>query len=250
MKNEITNFFDEAAGDRNFVLTSDPVLDYEQAVRSQMIFSMLDPKPNEAILDVGCANGRDLILLFKRGCKCRGIDFSSSMIEEAKKEFIKNHIEGLEVEVGDATNLRFCNETFDKVFASEVLEHIPNYTKAISELIRILRPGGCLVISTPNRQSWYGFDRYIIWEKLFAKKWRHPCDEWKTFAELASALKANGLVITGCAGICYLPGFLVSYHLPKIMKKSLVWIIKKLEPWLSRNLSKHGYSVAIKAVKR
>ncbi|MFA6186034.1 MAG: methyltransferase domain-containing protein [Phycisphaerae bacterium] len=250
MKNEITDFFDEMAGDRNLVLASDPVLEYEQTVRSRIVFSMLDPNPGEAILDVGCANGRDLIILFKKGCKCTGIDFSSSMIEEAKKDFLKNNIEGIEVETGDATVLGFPDKTFDKIYASEVLEHIPNYGSAVSELARVLRPGGCLVISTPNRRSWYGFDRYVIWEKLLRKKWRHPYDAWKTFEELLHTLDSNGFKIVSVGGICYLPGFLISYHLPKIMKKGLVWLVKKLEPWLSKKMPKNGYSIAIKAVKK
>lgn len=250
MKNEITEFFDGAASSRNLIMVGDPVLEYEQKVRSQIIISMLDPKCGEMVLDVGCANGRDLILLFQKGCKCYGIDFSSIMIDEAKGEFLKNNMQEINVAVGDATSLLFSDATFDKIYASEVLEHIPDYKKAISEMARVLKPGGCLVISTPNRRSWYGFDRYVILEKLFRKKWYHPYDAWKTSDELASALAAKGFTIVRCAGICYLPGFLISYHLPKIIKEWLVWGIKKIEPWLSRYFPKRGYSVAIKAVKQ
>jgi len=247
--NKITDFFDEMAGDRNLVLT-DPVLDYEQTVRSHMIMNMLDPKAGETILDVGCANARDLIPLCKKGCKCTGIDFSSSMIEEAKKDLSKNHITDVQVEVGDATNLRFPDKSFDKVYASEVLEHIPDYAKAVSELSRVLKPGGWVVISTPNRHSWHGFDRYFIWQTFFRKKWRHPYDEWKTYKELASILESNAFKIERVGGICYLPGFLISYHLPRILKKGLVRLVSTIEPWLSRNWPKIGYSIAIKAIKQ
>ncbi|MBN2139323.1 MAG: methyltransferase domain-containing protein [Sedimentisphaerales bacterium] len=250
MTNEIKDFFDEAAIDRNAKIAKNLIIEYEQIVRSQMVMSMVDPKPGEMILDGGCGNARDLIELSRRGCKCVGTDFSPNMVEEAKKELSKNNIEGIEVEVGDLTNLRFPDETFDKVFASEVLEHIPDYNKAISEMARVLKPGGCAVITTPNRHSLYGFDRYVILRGLLRRKPVHPCDEWKTHNELASALQDNGFQIVRSAGACYIPGSLIPYRLPDILKKLLIRIVRAVEPWLSRTLPKNAYVLAIKALKK
>jgi ubiquinone biosynthesis O-methyltransferase len=249
MIDKIKDYFDKAAVNRNIKFASDPILEYQQTVRSRMVISMLEAKPNEVILDVGCGNGRDLIQLATKGCKCVGIDLSSKMIEEARKELLKNNIEGVKLEIGDATNLRFSNQIFDKVFASEVLEHIPDYNKAISEMARVLKPSGCLVITTPNRRSLYGFDRYVISEKILKRKSRHPYDAWKTFNELASALNNNGFKIVSFSGVCYIPGSLVPGNIPKILKKLVVFLIGRLEPWLSKILPKNGYILAIKAVK-
>jgi ubiquinone biosynthesis O-methyltransferase len=250
MTNEIKKFFNQMATNRNLKLAENLVVEYEQIVRSQMVVSMLDPKPGEVILDIGCGNARDIIPLSKEGCNCVGIDLSDGMIEEARKELSKNHIVGVELEVGDTTNLRFSDETFDKVFASEVLEHIPNYEKAVSEMVRVLKHGGCLVITTPNRRSWYGFDRYIIYEKLLRSNWGHPYDAWKTFNELASVINENGLDMVGFAGVCYMPGFFISYHLPRIMKRVLVTLVRAMEGRLSKMFPKNGYLLAIKAIKR
>jgi ubiquinone biosynthesis O-methyltransferase len=250
MADEIRDFFDEMAIERNEVIASNLIIDYEQTVRSQMVISMIDPKPQEVILDGGCGNARDLIQLAPHGCKCLGIDFSPNMIEEAKKELATRNIQRVEVEVGDLTNLRFSDQTFDKVFASEVLEHVPDYRKAVSEMARVLKPGGTLVVTTPNRHSLYGFDRYIICQRILRLKHRHPSDEWKTFKELASALENNGLEIVRSAGVCYIPGFLVPYHLPTALKKLLITIVRRVEAWLSRTLPHSGYVLAIKAVKR
>lgn len=250
MTDEIRDFFDEMATDRNAEIAGNLIVDYEQRVRSQMIVSMVDAKPGETILDAGCGNARDLIQLCKSGCKCTGIDFSSDMIKEARKEFSNHHIESVEVEVGDLTSLRFQNATFDKVYASEVLEHIPDYNRAVAEMARVLKPGGCLVVTTPNRHSLYGFDRYIVWEKLLRRKHQHPYDAWKTFDDIASVLNNNGFEIVNCAGICYIPGYLVPYRLPKIMAKPLVRLVSLLEPWLSKTFPKSGYSIAVKAIKK
>jgi ubiquinone biosynthesis O-methyltransferase len=247
--NEIKDFFDRAAIDRDLKFTMDPLLEYEQKIRSRIVISLLDAKPNELILDVGCGSGRDLIQLVKMGCKCIGIDFSGKMIEESRKELSKNGITAVELEIGDATNLRFPDRMFDKVFASEVLEHIPNYNKAISEMARVLKPAGYLVVTTPNRRSIYGFDRYVIREKLLGRKWPHPYDSWKIFDELKSALSNNGFTIVSFTGGCYIPGSLVPRCVPKIMKKLLVTIAGASEGRLSKMFPKNGYILAIKAVK-
>lgn len=249
MRNEIKNFFDVAAVGRDLKFATDPILEYEQEIRWRLVSSMLDAKPGELILDVGCGTGRDLIELAKTGCRCIGIDFSSKMIEEARKELLKNAITTAELESGDATNLRFPDKMFDKVFASEVLEHIPNYDRAISEMARVLKPSGYLVITTPNRRSLYGFDRYIIREKLLRMKSAHPYDAWKTFDELATALNNNGFAIAGFSGGCYIPGSLLPRWTPKIIKRVLVSVGRVSENWLSRVFPRNGYILAIKATK-
>jgi ubiquinone biosynthesis O-methyltransferase len=250
MANDIRDFFDEAATDRNARLAGNLIVQYEQTVRSQMVLSMIDPQADEVILDAGCGNARDLIQLAPHGCKCVGIDFSPNMIEEAKKELATRNIQRVEVEVGDLTNLRFSDQTFDKVFASEVLEHVPDYRKAVSEMARVLKPGGTLVVTTPNRHSLYGFDRYVISEKILRLKPRHPYDEWKTHKELARALENNGFEIVRSAGACYMPGSLMPYRLPNILKRLLIKIVGSVEPWLSRAFPRSGYILVIKAIKK
>jgi hypothetical protein len=114
----------------------------------------------------------------------------------------------------------------------------------------VLKPGGTVVVTTPNRHSLYGFDRYVILERVVRPDDSHPYDEWKTHEELASALEANGLEIVRAAGACYIPGSLVSYNLPDFMKRPLIGLVRGSEPWLSRTFPKNGYMVAIQAVKR
>lgn len=61
-------------------------------------------------------------------------------------------IDGL-VQKQDATNFSFANETFDMVIANHILEHIPDDRKAMSEIFRVLKPGGTAVLQVPYSQS-------------------------------------------------------------------------------------------------
>jgi ubiquinone biosynthesis O-methyltransferase len=252
LKTQIRRFFNKMAIDRNDKIKSKPVVEYEQRVRSKKVISLLDPKPGDVILDVGCGNARDLIPIAQKGCRCIGIDLSDRMIKEARASLKQEGVKNVKLDTGDATNLNFSNDMFDKVLASEVLEHIPNYRKCIAEMIRVLKPKGSLIITTPNREGWYGFDRYVIYEVIQRRRWRenHPFDEWKTYNELKSAICDYGLKIEICEGICYLPGFFVPYKLPRIAQKILVKFVNIVEPLFSKILPTNGYMVAIKAVKK
>jgi SAM-dependent methyltransferase len=102
---------------------------------------------------------------------------------------------------GDATRLPFGDGSFDMVTMFDLLEHVPEDKKAISEALRVLRPQGSLLISSPNeswRYPYYNFMKYICppEDDLFAE-WGHvrrgyslnelkslvrlPCEKYATF---------------------------------------------------------------------
>lgn len=247
--NDIKKFFNKKAFNREQITENKPIVAYEQKMRSKTVISMLSPKVNEKILEVGCGSGRDIVLIAQKGATCIGVDSSINMVKETQKELKNRNINGVTINLGDATQLMFPDEVFDKILCSEVIEHIPDYEKAISEMARVLKPSGCLVLSTPNRNSIYGFERYVLMEKILKKKWFHPYDSWKTFKELSNVLKNNGFRMDSFLGVCYIPGFIVSYRLPSLIKKILVFFIANVENILSRILPKNGYMIAIKAIK-
>jgi ubiquinone/menaquinone biosynthesis C-methylase UbiE len=250
MSDPITNFFDNMADERNRVMAENAIVEYEQERRSAGVLSFLDPQAGELILDVGCGNARDIIPILKKGSRIVGIDLSPRMISEAHSELSRHSLSGYELEVGDATKLRFPDSYFDKVIASEVIEHIPDWHAALQEMFRVLKQKGCLVLSTPNRKSWYGFDRYIVYEKMLRRKWDHPCDQWKTYRELEAALASSGFSIIEKRGICYVPGFIIPYFVfPRSLKRSLIKLVRKIEKRLSHSLPTNGYVLCIKAIK-
>lgn len=249
MSEPIREFFDQSAAGRDRTISANAIIEYEQRVRSAAVLRMLEPRAGERILDVGCGNGRDLIPLVRVGCRCVGVDYSPGMVEEARRDLSAAGAGGVELLVGDATRLSFGDGTFDKVFASEVIEHIPDWRAAIRDMARVLKPEGTLVLTTPNRHSWYGFDRYALVEGLLRRRWNHPYDEWKTHAEVLDGMRAAGLEPAGGMGICYVPGFALTYRMPRPLQRVIAAAAGCVERPLSRCLPRGGYMLGLRGRK-
>jgi SAM-dependent methyltransferase len=103
----------------------------------QVVVELLAPRPGERILDLGCGDGALTEKLVAAGCDVRGVDSSAAQIEAAKAL-------GLDVEVADATALRF-DEEFEAVFSNAVLHWVKPPERAIDGTWRALVPGGRFV---------------------------------------------------------------------------------------------------------
>lgn len=101
------------------------------------VVELLDPKPGERILDLGCGDGVLTAKLQALGCDVVGVDASADQIEAAKAR-------GLDARVVDATALPFDSE-FDAVFSNAVLHWIKRPDDVIAGVARALQPGGRFV---------------------------------------------------------------------------------------------------------
>ncbi len=122
-------------------------------------FNRLDIRPNDRILDIGCGEGRHTIRAAQeRDTICTGADFGfDNLIQTRDKLAFHDEINDLScrdwnLSTMDITALPFTDNSFDIVICSEVLEHIPDDARAMSELVRILKPGKTLAVSVPR--SW------------------------------------------------------------------------------------------------
>jgi len=100
--------------------------------------------PGDA-LDVGCGTGFLSFELAARGYRVTGIDFAPSMLAEARRKAAERGV-AIRFEHGDAEQLTFPSQSFDLVITRHVLWTLPHPDLAIDEWIRVLRPGGRLVI--------------------------------------------------------------------------------------------------------
>jgi ubiquinone/menaquinone biosynthesis C-methylase UbiE len=102
----------------------------------------------EAGLDVGCGPVDDLCDMGERagpGGRLVGLDASEVMIAEARRRAEQRSLP-VTFEVGEATALPFLDGTFDVCRAARLLEHLPDPRAALSEMVRVTRPGGRIVV--------------------------------------------------------------------------------------------------------
>lgn len=109
------------------------------------------------LLELGVGNGDALNLFSHWGWHTKGIDFDPVAVEHAVSQ-------GLEVFEGDLFSQNFASDSFDAIFSSHVLEHVPDPVVLIKESLRVLKPGGIFVAVTPNASSKL--------HHFFKSKWR------------------------------------------------------------------------------
>jgi 2-polyprenyl-3-methyl-5-hydroxy-6-metoxy-1,4-benzoquinol methylase len=107
---------------------------------------------NGRLLDVGCGNGERLELLKQLGWSVKGIDLDRPAVEAAREK-------GLDTDCGDLKSMNYPADSFDAVIMSHVIEHVPHPRELLTECARVLKPGGRLVMLTPNAES-FGLDYY------------------------------------------------------------------------------------------
>jgi SAM-dependent methyltransferase len=105
------------------------------------------PGPGSRILDVGCGGGWSTWDLRRKGHQAEGLDLHADALEARTVD------PELPYTQGDATRLPFPDGTFDAVAMRDVLEHVPDPRKVLEESVRVLRPGGRLIVVGPNLLS-------------------------------------------------------------------------------------------------
>jgi len=155
----------------------------------------IDPKGKTA-LEVGSGGGILTEEICKMGFTTTGIEPSAESRQTAA-----NHAKasGLEIryEQGAGENLPFADRSFDFVFCCDVLEHVQDLPKVISEISRVLKPGGVFIYDTLNRTFISKLVAIKIWQEW--KRWAFMPPRvhvWEMFikpAEIKELLLKNGL---------------------------------------------------------
>lgn len=124
-------------------------------------------------LDLGCGPGLFSTLLAKLGHKVTAFDYSEDMLEQAKMNFTECAV-SVETVQGDAQNLPFEDNTFDYIVSRNVMWVMEQPERAYSEWLRVLRPGGRMMIVDANHYLHYYDEEYrMAWE---AKTNHHDTD--------------------------------------------------------------------------
>jgi len=105
------------------------------------------------VLEIGCGLGTDGAQFAKAGADYTGVDLTEAAVELARRRFELFDLPG-KFQTADAENLDFADETFDLVYSHGVLHHTPDTAKSISEIYRVLRPGGHAIVMLYHRGSY------------------------------------------------------------------------------------------------
>ena len=114
------------------------------------------------VLDVGCGQGIDLVRYARGGANATGIDLTPRHTEIARAHLAATGLSGRVVQ-GDAEQLPFADDSFDRASSNGVLHHTPGIEPALREIRRVLRPGGEARIVLYNRSSLHYWVNQVLY---------------------------------------------------------------------------------------
>lgn len=165
------------------------------------------------VLDVGCGTGAWSVHWVARGCRVTGVDFDAEFIARARLRDGLGDAKAFRGIVADATRLPPDIGPFDVVTLNSLLEHVPDWRAVIGEAVRVLAPGGMLILHTTNRHHpfqgevahfpFYPWlpgpirDRILAWimkhRRDLVNYTEFPAVHWFSFAQLSCVLRDLGL---------------------------------------------------------
>lgn len=161
-------------------------------------FDRFPVSPGTTVLDVGCGQGRHSFEALRHGARVTAFDSSESDLADVKTMFGAMELEGQvgplgrgQVQHGDARDMSFPDDSFDRVIAAEVLEHIHEDVDAMREVARVTKPGGLIAVSVPRwwpeKVCWALSDEYHEVEGGHVRIYRR--------SELVQRLESVGLEV-------------------------------------------------------
>lgn len=192
-KQQVEQMFDTISGNYDN-LNRMISLGTDQGWRRKVLKMVSEEQP-ETILDIATGTGDLAILLSKSNAKkITGLDLSAGMLEVGKKKIkalnLDNRIEMIQ---GDSENLPFADNSFDAITVGFGIRNFENLEKGLSEILRVLKPGGIFVIletsvptKFPFKQGYFLYTQNIMpfMGKLFSKDqkaYKYLSDSAKNF---------------------------------------------------------------------
>jgi SAM-dependent methyltransferase len=154
------------------------------------------------ILEVGAGTGRDAVALAKAGAEVLTLDYVAGSLGLTVKAA---GLSGTTVApvCGDGTGSPFADGTFDVVFHQGLLEHFPDPLPLLRDNIRILKPGGHVVVDVPQTYHYYTVAKMAL---IAIDKWFAGWETQFTIRQLEDMVVAEGLNVTRSYGDWMVPG--------------------------------------------
>jgi len=182
------------------------------------------PTGLERVLDCGCGAGDVSALLTEHARVVVSLDVAQANVVQTRRNLLERFGRAMVLRAG-AEELPFTDGQFDAVILADVIEHIPRRAQAVAELARVLRPGGLLIMATPDRRVLETIEkldhvvtgflrglRSVV--RLARGRGRSRASEvtdeaWEEFftrRELAELVRSAGFTVREHRNVCFYPG--------------------------------------------
>lgn len=204
-----------------------------EAIEQRLVLELMGELPDARVLDAGCGDGTLVCAAASRGAVATGLDTDPMMLAAARTRAERAGLAPAFVD-GRVERLPFADGSFDVVIAVTVLCSLADASGAVSEMARVLRPGGRLVLGELGRWSLWAMTRRVRgW--LGAATWKAA--RFRTAGEVRTLAESAGLSVTVIRGAVYYPPI-----------ATLARILAPLDPWFSRVTTCGAAFVALQAV--
>ena len=128
--------------------------------------SVVDLIKDKVVLDIASGSGYGSYIMAEKAKKVYGVDIDRESVAYAKKNYGRSNIEFLQ---GSAETIPLENHSADTVVTFETVEHIKKYHQFLREIKRVLKPGGLVIVSTPNDTE-FSENNHFHWHEFKYKE--------------------------------------------------------------------------------
>jgi len=154
------------------------------------------------ILEVGAGTGRDAVALARAGAEVWTLDYVAGSLGLTKIAADEADVSVMPV-CGDGLDMPFATGTFDVIFHQGLLEHFREPMLLLRENVRVLKPGGCLVVDVPQTFHYYTLGKTVL---IKLGRWFAGWETQFTVSELETLMRQAGTEITHSYGDWMVPG--------------------------------------------
>ncbi|MBI5492392.1 MAG: class I SAM-dependent methyltransferase [Deltaproteobacteria bacterium] len=205
---------------------------YDTDKRLEVVFERLFKSgelKGKVLLDAGSGTGWFSRRAVELGARVTSLDVGEKILNEVKKKCDTVRV------VGDVTNLKFPDRSFDCIVSTEVIEHTPDPAKAIKEMSRVIKKGGVLALTVPNR-AWHF--AVVIGNALKLRPYE-GFENWVRYGWLKKELEKNGFRVVEQFG----------FHALPFVSPKLYGVIDRLDKYGGGLLGRFMVNIAVRAEK-
>ena len=170
-------------------LMNNPVRAFLQKHYEATLFERLGGRTeHQRVLEIGCGRGVGTEIIFERfgAREVQAFDIDPDMIDRARTRLKRYPSAQLKLSVGDATTIDAEDESYDAVFDFGIIHHVPMWRRAISEVARVLRPGGRFFFEEVTSQA--------LNRRSYIALFQHPTEDRFSRDQFVAELERQGLV--------------------------------------------------------